>query len=153
MNMKKLVFTIATFCSINAQAQWVVKKIDNGFDAPTKIAYTEDGQRPFLKLEQYEGAGVLYLKGVYFCGSPIFIELSFQVNGVNKKYGAVCQLNNEETTAFISWDIKNEEYFNDFKNASTVKVRVTDSSCTETGEIYTFKMTGSTAAVNYVTTP
>ena len=28
MNMKKLLFTIATFCSINAQAQWVVKKID-----------------------------------------------------------------------------------------------------------------------------
>ena len=151
--MKKLIFTVAAFFAFNAHAQWVVKKLDNGFDKPTKIAYTEDGQRPFLKLEQYEGAGVLYLKGVYFCGSPIFIELSFQVNGVNKKYGAICELNDEETTAFISWDIKNEEYINDFKNATTVKVRVTDSSCQETGEIYTFKMTGSTAAINFVTTP
>lgn len=153
MIMKKLVFTIATFCSVNAQAQWVVKKLDNGFDKPTKMAYTEDGQRPFLKLEQFEGAAVFLLKGVYFCGSPIFIELSFQVNGVNKVYGEICELNTDETVAFITWDLKNEEYYNDFKNCTSVKLRITDSSCEETGEIYTFKMSGSTAAANYVMTP
>ena len=56
--MKKLVFSIGLALSLSSSAfgQWVVKKIDNGFDTPTKIAYTEDGQRPFLKLERYEGA-------------------------------------------------------------------------------------------------
>jgi hypothetical protein len=53
--MKKLILSASLFFTINANAQWVVKKIDNGFDAPSKIAYTEDGQRPFLKLERYEG--------------------------------------------------------------------------------------------------
>lgn len=153
MNMKKLVFAISTFCSVYANAQWVVKKVDNGFDDPIKMAYTEDGQRPFLKLEQYEGAGVLMFKGVYFCEGPVFIELSFQVNGVNKKYGRICELNDEETVAFITWDIKNEDFLNDFKNCTTVKLRITDGGCEETGEIYTFKMNGSTAAVNFVTTP
>jgi len=151
--MKKLILSASLFFTLNAQAQWVVKKIDNGFDTPSKIAYTEDGQRPFLKLERFEGAGVLIFKGVYFCGSPVFIELSFQVNGENKKYGNICELNDSETTCFISWDIKNEDFFNDFKNCSSVKVRVTDSSCEETGEIYTFKMNGSTAAVNFILTP
>lgn len=151
--MKKLILSASLFFAINANAQWVVKKIDNGFDAPSKIAYTEDGQRPFLKLERYEGAGVFIFKGPYFCGSPIFIELSFQVNGVNKQYGRICELNDAETTCFISWDIKNEDFFNDFKNCSSIKVRVTDSSCEETGEIYTFKMNGSTAAINFILTP
>ena len=84
--MKKLVFSIGLALSLSSSAfgQWVVKKIDNGFDEPTKIAYTEDGQRPFLKLERYEGAGVLMMGGVYFCSEPVFIEMSFQVNGVNK---------------------------------------------------------------------
>jgi hypothetical protein len=151
--MKKLILSASLFFTLTAQAQWVVKKLENGFDAPTKIAYTEDGQRPFLKLERFESAGVLIFKGVYFCGSPVFIELSFQVNGVYKQYGRICELNEAETTCFISWDIKNEDFFNDFKNCSSVKVRVTDSTCGETGEIYTFKMNGSTAAINYILTP
>ena len=150
--MKKLFFTVATMIATSANSQWVVKTLNNGFDAPTKIAYTEDGQRPFLKLEQYEGAGVLIFKGIYFCEGPIFIEMSFQVNGENKKYGRIAELNDAETTAFISWDIKNEDFFSDFKNCTSVKVRVTDTGC-ESGEIYTFKMNGSTAAVNFVTTP
>jgi hypothetical protein len=151
--MKKLVLSASLLFALSAQAQWVVKKLDNGFDTPFKIAYTEDGQRPFLKMERYEGAGVLIFKGVYFCGSPIFVELSFQVNGVNKQYGRVCELNEDETTCFITFDIKNEDFFNDFKNCTSVKVRVTDASCSETGEIYTFKMNGSTAAVNFILTP
>ena len=151
--MKKLVFTLMTTFAFGAKAQWVVKKIDNGFDAPTKIAYTEDGQIPFLKMERYEGSGVLLFKGVYFCDGPVFIELSFQVSGVNKKYGRICELNNEQTVAFISWDVKKEDFFNDFKNCTSVKLRITDGGCEETGEIYSFKMSGSTAAVNFITAP
>ena len=49
--------------------------------------------------------------GVDFCDSPIFIEMSFQVNGANKKYGRVCVVNDDLTRAFITWDIKNEDFY------------------------------------------
>jgi hypothetical protein len=152
--MKKLVLSIGLALSFNnAYSQWIVKTIDNGFDEPTKIAYTEDGQRPFFKMERFESAGVLMMGGVDFCESPVFIEMSFQVNGVNKKYGKVCNVNNDLTRAFITWDIKNEDFIADFKNATSVKVRITDTGECEDDTIYTFKMSGSTSAVNYVTTP
>lgn len=151
--MKKLIFTIGMFMSLNANAQWVSKTIDNGFDKPTKIAYTEDGQKPYLKIEEFEGKAVLIFKGVYFCDSPIFVEMSYQVNGENKKYGTVAELNDAETTAFISWDLQSEEYFNDFKNSTSVKIRITDTGVCNDNPIYTFKMNGSTAAFNFVTKP
>lgn len=151
--MKKLIFTIGMFMCLNANAQWVSKTIDNGFDKPTKIAYTEDGQKPYLKIEEFEGKAVLIFKGIYFCDSPIFVEMSYQVNGENKKYGTVAELNDAETTAFISWDLQSEEYFNDFKNSTSVKIRITDTGVCNDNPIYTFKMNGSTAALNFVTKP
>ena len=151
--MKKLIFTIGMFTCLNSNAQWITKTIDNGFDEPTKIAYTEDGQKPFLKIEEFEGKAVLIFKGIYFCDSPIFVEMSYQVNGENKKYGTVAQLNDAQTTAFVSWDLQSEEYFNDFKNCTTVKIRITDTGVCNDNPIYTFKMNGSTAAVNFVLKP
>ena len=151
--MKKLILSVGIALTFNnAFGQWVTKTIDNGFDAKTRIAYTEDGQSEYLKLEAFEGKGVFYIKGVYFCESPIFVEMSYQVNGVNKMYGRVCVVNDDLTRAFITWDIKNEDFYSDFKNSTSVKVRITDTGC-EDDTIYTFKMSGSTSAVNYVTTP
>jgi hypothetical protein len=152
--MKKIILSVGMALTLNnAFAQWVTKTIDNGFDEPTKIAYTEDGQRPFLKLERFESAGVLMMGGVYFCSNPVFIELSFQVNGVNKKYGRIANVNEDQNRAFITWDIKNEDFISDFKNATSVKVRITDTDECNDGQIYTFKMSGSTASINFVTTP
>jgi hypothetical protein len=151
--MKKIILSVGMALTLNnAFAQWVTKTIDNGFDVPTRIAYTEDGQTEYLKLEAFEGKAVFYIKGVYFCESPIFVEMSYQVNGVNKKYGRVAELNDEETCAFISWDISDEDFFTDFKNATSVKIRITDAgACSDDSTIYTFKMNGSTNAVNFVT--
>jgi|688.fasta_scaffold188288_2 hypothetical protein len=152
--MKKIILSVGMALTLNnAFAQWVTKTIDNGFDEPTKIAYTEDGQRPFLKLERFESAGVLMMGGVYFCSNPVFIELSFQVNGVNKKYGRIANVNEDQNRAFITWDIKNEDFISDFKNATSVKLRITDTDECNDGQIYTFKMSGSTASINFVTTP
>ena len=152
--MKKLILSVGIALTFNnAFGQWVTKTIDNGFDAKTRIAYTEDGQSEYLKLEAFEGKGVFYIKGVYFCESPIFVEMSYQVNGVNKMYGRVCVVNEDQNRAFITWDIKNEDFLSDFKNATSVKVRITDTDECNDGEIYTFKMSGSTASVNFVTTP
>jgi hypothetical protein len=152
--MKKIILSVGMALTFNnAIAQWKTTTIDNGFDAPTKIAYTDDGQRPFLKLECFESAGVLMMGGVYFCSKPVFIELSFQVNGVNKKYGRIANVNEDQNRAFITWDIKNEDFISDFKNATSVKVRITDTDECNDGQIYTFKMSGSTASINFVTTP
>lgn len=156
MNMKKLMFTIATFCSIEAHAQWVVKKFDNGFDTPGKIAYTNDNQQVYLKMESYENTGIFFVGGERYCGEgPVFVEMSFQVNGVNKKYGRVCNLlSDENPIAVISADIKSEDFFNDFKLCSTMKIRISDYDCSETVQtLYTFNMSGSTAALNYILKP
>jgi hypothetical protein len=150
--MKKLIFTIAMFTCINANAQWVVKRLDNGFDAPTKIAFTEDGQKPYMKLERYDELVALYLGGIYICEGPVFVELSFQVNGVNKQYGRVGNMNEENTIVFVSFDMIAEDFLIDFKNATSVKIRITDPGC-ESKDIFNFKMTGSTAALNFVSKP
>ena len=151
--MKKLVFSIGLALSLSSSAfgQWVTKSIDNGFDDKFKVAYTDDGQKAFLKLEEYEGKAVLLLKGIYFCDSPLIVEMSYQVNGVNKKYAEICELNDAETTAFVNWDLQNAEYYQDFKNSTSVKIRVTDGVCNEGDEIFTFKMSGSTNALNFIT--
>lgn len=152
ITMKKIILSVGMALTFNnAFGQWITRTIDNGFDKPTRIAYTEDGQHAFLKLEEYEGKAVFILKGIYFCDSPIFVEMSYQVNGANKKYGAVAELNDAETTAFITWDLQNEDYFSDFKNCTLVKIRVTDTgACSGENTIYTFKMNGSTNAFNFV---
>lgn len=151
--MKKLILSVGMALTFNnAYSQWVTKTIDNGFDKPTRIAYTEDGQQPFLKLEEFEGKAVLIFKGIYFCDSPIFVEMSYQVNGVNKKYGEVAKLNDAQTTAFVTWDLQQEDYYADFKNCTSVKIRITDTgACSGDNTIYTFKMNGSTNAINFVT--
>lgn len=151
--MKKLILSVGMALTLNnAFGQWMTTTIDNGFDAPTRIAYTEDGQKPFLKLEEYQGKAVLIFKGIYFCDSPIFVEMSYQVNGVNKKYGAIAELNEAQTSAFITWDLKSEDYFLDFKASTIVRLRITDSGeCEGDDTIYTFKMAGSTNALNFVT--
>ena len=42
--MKKLILSVGIALTFNnAFGQWVTKTIDNGFDAKTRIAYTEDG--------------------------------------------------------------------------------------------------------------
>jgi hypothetical protein len=152
-------FIFLLFCS-SANAQWISKKIDNGFDDPVNIAYvnsTTDDR--YLKLENFkngfEDGVVFFLGNEYFCGGgPIMIELSFQVNGQNKKYTRECILFSFEEMdyALISKNLFEEDFLTDFKACTTMKIRVNDHECEEgtTQKIYTFKMTGSTAALNFV---
>ena len=48
--MKTLLITIGLALSYTASAQWIYKTVDNGFDAPYKIAHTNDYQNQFLNL-------------------------------------------------------------------------------------------------------
>ena len=150
--MKKLLVLISvSLFSFSALSQWVVKKIDNGFDTPYKIAYTEDGQSEFLKLENYKGIA-FYMGGVYICDESVTVDISFLVNGEYKKYIVTGRTSENRKTLFMVDDLNSDlSFLADFKAASSVKIRVNDTTCDT--EIYEFKMTGSTAAYNAISNP
>lgn len=150
--MKKLLVLVSvSLFSFNALSQWVVKKIDNGFDTPYKIAYTEDGQSEFLKLENYKGIA-FYIGGVYVCDESVTVDISFLVNGEYQKYTIVGNVSDNHKTLFMVNDLNSDaEFLADFKAASSVRIRINDTTCDS--EIYEFKMTGSTAAYNAISNP
>jgi hypothetical protein len=156
-----IVFVLLLTQTLQVNAQWISKKVDNGFDDPIYLALvrsTEDDN--YLKLENYddgfEKGVVLFLGGEYYCSEEsVFIELSFQVNGVNKKYSRTCLIQNSETPiAVISTDLLKEDFLKDFKACTTMKIRITDYECESNSQvIYSYKMSGSTAALNFVNIP
>lgn len=150
--MKKLLVLVSvSLFSFSALSQWVVTKIDNGFDTPYKIAYTEDGQSEFLKLENYKGIA-FYIGGVYVCDESVTVDISFLVNGEYKKYNVTGRTSENRKTLFMVDDLNSDpNLLADFKAASSVKIRVHDTTCDT--EIYEFKMTGSTAAYNAISNP
>lgn len=150
--MKKLLVLISvSLFSFNALSQWVVRKIDNGFDTPYKIAYTEDGQTEFLKLENYKGIA-FYIGGIYICNESVTVDISFLVNGEYKKYSVAGKTSENRKTLFMVDDLNSDaNLLADFKAASSVKIRVNDTTCDT--EIYEFKMTGSTAAYDAISNP
>jgi hypothetical protein len=154
--MKRLLLIGIIALSFTSNAQWMVNKLDNGFDTPSKIAYTGEKQSVYLKLENVDNDVVFFIGGEAYCGNgPVFVELSFQVNGVNKQYGRACSLfGDEDPIAVVSVDLIHEDFYADFKAASTIKIRINDFDCSETIKtLYTYSMSGSTAAVNYVSKP
>jgi hypothetical protein len=150
--MKKLLVLVSvSLFSFTALSQWVVTKIDNGFDTPYKIAYTEDGQSEFLKLENYKGIA-FYIGGVYVCDESVTVDISFLVNGEYQKYTTVGKVSDNHKTLFMVDDLNSDlEFLADFKAASSVRIRINDTTCDT--EIYEFKMTGSTAAYNAISNP
>lgn len=130
-------------------AQWKVDSVDDGFDPAYKIAYTNDGQKPYLKLEKYNSKVSFYLSGVYVCDDPVNVDLVFVVNGVNKLHETWGHVSKNHETVFMVNDLLADSLIlDDFKASSKVKIRVYDHVCdTETFE---FKMSGSTAAYDAV---
>ena len=150
--MKTLLITIGLALSYTASAQWVSKKVDNGFDAPYKIAYTNAAENQWLKLENYNNEISFYIGGVYICDETVNVDISFLVNGVYQKYNIEnCYVSEDNETVFFVDNITTHEMLSSFKTASLVKVRINDTTCGIT--TYEFKMSGSKAAYNYVVAP
>jgi hypothetical protein len=149
--MKKLLLALATVTlfTTTSFSQWVSKKIDNGFDTPYYIAYTQDGQDVFLKLENYKGIA-FYMGGVYVCDESVGVDISFLVNEEYQKYYITGNVSDNRKTLFMVNDLNSDpEFLADFKAATSIRIRINDTTCDT--EIYEFKMTGSTAAFNTVT--
>lgn len=150
--MKHLILVISIILvTLNSFSQWIVKKIDNGFDTPYKIAYTEDGQNAFLKLENYKGIA-FYMGGVYVCDESPTVDISFLVNGEYQKYYTIGKVSENRKTLFMIDNLNSDlEFLADFKAATSVRIRVNDTTCDT--EIYEFNMAGSTAAYDAISKP
>jgi hypothetical protein len=150
--MKTLLMTIGLALSYTASAQWVTKKVDNGFDTPYKIAYTNVAKNQWLKLENYNNEISFYIGGVYICDDIVNVDMSFLVNGVYQKYNIIdCYVSDDNETLFFIDNLTTHEILSSFKSASSLKVRINDTTCES--ETYEFKMSGSTTAYNFVVAP
>ena len=146
--MKTLLLTVGLALSYTASAQWKYEKIDNGFDDSYKIAYTETNNDGWLKLENDEGQIFFYISGGYTCSESLTVDLSFMVNGVYKKYTYSATTSESKKSVYFIDNLLTEDCLADFKSCTTLKVRVNDTACTT--ETYEFKMSGSTAALNFM---
>ena len=149
--MKTLLLLIGLALSYTASAQWTYKTIDNGFDPPYRIAYTVENKGSWLKLENTGDGVFFYISGGYTCDDELTVDLSFMVNGAYKKYTFNAATSSDRETVFFIDSLLAETCLDDFKACSSIKLRVNDTTC-DSG-IYEFKMTGSTAALNFVSKP
>ena len=145
--MKTILLTLGLVLSYTSSAQWVYKTVDNGLDSPYKIAYTESGGK-FLKLENIDGKLLFYLEGGFTCDTRVIVELSFMVKGEYKKYSFNGVTSEDSKAVYIISNLLNQDCLDDFKASSMIKMRVNDITCGTV--IYEFKMSGSTAACNFM---
>jgi hypothetical protein len=151
--MKKLIITlIALVCFIPAQAQWVTKIIDNGFDGKFKVAYVESTTgKEFVKLyAQGDGTlGFLLYEG-FICTDRPIVELTFLVGGEWQSYEAFRgSKSTDSEKVYMLDDITAIE--EDFRKATIMKVRLNDDHCGT--EIFEFNMSGSGKAIDFMKTP
>lgn len=147
--MKNLFLTTLLFFSISiAHSQWSYESVNNGFDDPYRIAYTTTNNHSFLKLESVDGEVCFYIAGGYYCDDYPTVELVFVVNGVNEKFTITGLKNSSSDVVFFVFDLMNSEMVDAFKKCSTLKIRLNETYC-ET-DIYTFNMSKSTSALNYI---
>lgn len=134
--------------NVNTFSQWVTNVVDNGFDSKYTIAYTEDGQSEYLKMENYNGI-VVYLSNTYICSDVVTVDILFLVKDEYKKYKSNAKVSSNHKTVFFINDLSADPLMlQDFKDATIIRIRINDVICDS--EIYEFSMKGSTAAYEAV---
>jgi hypothetical protein len=148
--MKKVINLLgAILITGSVSAQWTYKVNDNGFDEPYKIAYTPENNSASLYLFKIDTSVVFSVNGGYYCDDAPTVDVVFVVNGVDKKFSVEGYKGSSSDVIYISWNLEEDPLFLEaFKTASTVKIRINESYCTT--EIYTFKMTSSKAAYDFM---
>ena len=145
---KTVLLILGLSLSYTASAQWTYENVNNGFDDPYKIAYTKENNGSWLKLENVGGDISFYIAGGYTCEDNVTVDISFMVNGVYKKYTYAATTSEDKTDVFIIDNILIEDCLSDFKACTALKLRVNDTTCGS--DSFDFKMSGSTAALNFV---
>lgn len=148
--MKKvisLVLAVLTVGTLNAQ--WTYKTIKNGFDTPYKMAYTPTSNGAEAYMLVIDSAVILEISGGYYCDEDPKVDVVLVVNGVDNKFEFEGYKGSTSDVVYITWDMASEpEFLNAFRLASTMKIRVNESYCST--EVYTYKMTNSKAAYDYM---
>jgi hypothetical protein len=132
-----------------ANAQWTFKKVDNGFDEPYKVAYTNTNNLGFLKMEKYNDGVTLYIKGAYFCGEKANVDISFWANNEWQRYTIECNVSLDNDIVWLIEDLAYDKAFlTHFMNSSKVRVRVNTEACDS--DIYEFPMGNSARAYQFL---
>jgi hypothetical protein len=146
--MKSLILFIAVTISATVYGQWTYKTVSNGFDPTYKIAYCGAG-KTYLKLENVDTLMSFYIVGGYTCDENPRVDISFLTSKGNSVYTVIGTTSTSREIVFIVDDMfALPGFIEDFKNAISVKIRVNESYCDT--EVFEFKMTGSTAAFNFM---
>lgn len=148
--MKKIInFIVAILIVGTLNAQWSFKTINNGFDDPYKIAYTPENNGAAAYMLFVDSTVVLSIDGGYYCEEEPNVDVVLVVNGVDNKFEFEGYKGETSDVVYITWDMaSNAEFLNAFKLSSIMKIRINESYCTT--EVYTYKMTNSKAAYQYM---
>lgn len=148
--MKKLILAIATFTTTLSFGQWVNKTVNNDFDDAYRIAYNKASDGTLLKLEDADGELAFYIQNAYTCTEiPIVDVIFIFADGTKENFRLTGETSEDRETVFFTDNILLEPYFNAFKRASRIKIRVVDVFCSS--DIFEFNMSGSSNAVNFMT--
>ena len=146
--MKSLFLFIAVVLSTTAYGQWVYKTVNNGFDPAYKIAYCGTGKH-YLKLENIDTLVSFYIAGGYTCDENPTVDISFVTANGNKVYTVTGNTSTSREIVFLVDDMfAIPGFIEDFKAASSIKIRINESYCDT--EVFEFRMSGSTAAFNFM---
>lgn len=148
--MKKIInFIVAILIVGTLNAQWSFKTVNNGFDDPYKIAYTPENNGAAAYMLFVDSTVVLSIDGGYYCEEEPNVDVVLVVNGVDNKFEFEGYKGETSDVVYITWDMaSNAEFLNAFKLSSIMKIRINESYCTT--EVYTYKMTNSKAAYQYM---
>ena len=150
--MKRHIITAGMILtSLTSFGQWTHKVIDSDFDGKFKKAYTQSNNRGWLMMEVSgtdEGKPFLYLAGSYFCDKNTTVDMVFVVNGEKHLYNLDVSKSEDSRTYYFPDGIWTDEFTAHFKAASKCLIRVNQEHCTD--EYYTFNMSGSSAAYNFI---
>jgi hypothetical protein len=151
--MKKVInLVLAVLITGCINAQWSYKLVDNGFDEPYRIATTPINNSAYAYMLNLDSAVVLAITGGYYCDDYPTVDVVLTVNGIDKRFQFDSYKSKSSDIIYITWNMgENPEFVNDFRTASNMKLRINESYCTT--EVYTYKMTSSKAAYDYVAKP
>jgi len=105
-------------------------------------------QQPYEKKVQEIA---FYLSGGYHCDDEIPVDISFLIGNEYKKYNVQGIKSENSTVVFLVDDLMTDPMKADFLKASIVKLRFNESHCQS--DYYEFKMTGSKAALDFISKP
>ena len=146
--MKKFILlTAVLLCTAVSYGQWEYKTVNNGFDPPYKVAYTAG--KNYLKMELVDTLVSFYIVAGYTCDAYPTVDISFATPSGTHVYKVSGNTSSNNSIVFLVDNMAALPGFvDDFKAATSVRIRINESYCDT--EIFEFKMTGSTAAYNFM---